>query len=96
VSDAGYVIERSPRLGSPTPRKAMRRFTVILEPEADGGFSAWVPDLPGCASQGETREEVMGNIREAIECHLAGLLADGLPVPAPRALVDAVDVKTAA
>jgi len=54
---------------------------VVLEREADGGFSAWVPDLPGCASQGDTHDEALANVREAIACHLEGLRADGLPLP---------------
>ena len=70
-------------------------FTVVIEPEADGGFSAFVPDLPGCASQGETEQEARENIREAIAAHLAGLRADGLPVPKPRASVVTVHVDAA-
>jgi len=43
---------------------------VILEPSEDGGFTAVVPALPGCISEGETREEALRNIREAIELYL--------------------------
>lgn len=74
----------------------MRNFTVIIEPEAEGGFSAWVPDLPGCASQGETQDEALANIREAIACHLEGLLADGLQVPSRRTRIESVEVSEAA
>lgn len=42
------------------------KFTVILEPEEVGGYSVVCPALPGCASQGETLEEALANIREAI------------------------------
>jgi predicted RNase H-like HicB family nuclease len=42
------------------------RYTVLLEPEEDGGFVVSVPALPGCISQGDTREEALANIREAI------------------------------
>jgi predicted RNase H-like HicB family nuclease len=41
-------------------------YTVILEQDPDGGYVAIVPALPGCVSQGETRAEVMANIREAV------------------------------
>lgn len=47
-----------------------RRFTVMLHKERVGGYSAWVLELPGCISQGDTREEVLANIREAIEGYL--------------------------
>ncbi|HVE71169.1 MAG TPA: type II toxin-antitoxin system HicB family antitoxin [Thermoanaerobaculia bacterium] len=43
---------------------------VILEPSAEGGFTAYVPTLPGCISEGETREDALKNIREAIELYL--------------------------
>ncbi|MEW6517983.1 MAG: type II toxin-antitoxin system HicB family antitoxin [Thermodesulfobacteriota bacterium] len=43
---------------------------VILEPSEEGGYTALVPSLPGCISEGETREEALKNIREAIELYL--------------------------
>jgi predicted RNase H-like HicB family nuclease len=43
------------------------RFEVLLEPEEEGGFHVWCPRLPGCHSEGETREEALANIKEAIE-----------------------------
>ena len=58
-----------------------KRFKVMLEREAEGGYSVYVPVLPGCASQGETKEEALVNIKEAIECYLEGLRMDGLPIP---------------
>lgn len=48
----------------------VREFNVIFQEEPEGGFSVWVPGLPGCASQGETFEEAKGNIVEAIELYL--------------------------
>jgi predicted RNase H-like HicB family nuclease len=56
-------------------------YTVILEQEPDGEFVALVPALPGCVSQGATRQEVMANIREAIELHVEDCIAAGDPVP---------------
>lgn len=53
---------------------------VVLEHEETGGFSVSVPDLPGCVSQGETEDEALANIHEAIEGYVDGLKADGLPV----------------
>ena len=72
-----------------------RRYTVGFEPEDEGGFSVSVPDLPGCASQGETYDEALANIREAITVHLEGLHLDGLPAPEPRAQIVTVDVEAA-
>ena len=46
------------------------KLEVVLEPSDEGGYTAYVPSLPGCISEGETREEALANIREAIELHL--------------------------
>ncbi|GAB6101512.1 hypothetical protein JCM16138_07350 [Thermococcus atlanticus] len=46
------------------------KFKVVLEPQPEGGYVAYVPALPGCFSQGETREEALKNIKEAIELYL--------------------------
>ena len=46
------------------------RLTVILEPQEEGGYTIYVPSLPGCISQGETKEEALNNIKEAIELYL--------------------------
>jgi predicted RNase H-like HicB family nuclease len=57
------------------------RYTIILEQEADGGYVATVPALPGCVSQGDTRDEVMRNIREAADLYIEDCIAAGDPVP---------------
>lgn len=54
---------------------------VILTPGEDGYWVAEVPSLPGCISQGKTREEAPTNIKEAIEGYIAALKDDGIPVP---------------
>jgi predicted RNase H-like HicB family nuclease len=46
------------------------RFKVVLEPSGDGGFTVYVPSLPGCISEGETEAEALRNIQEAIELYL--------------------------
>lgn len=51
-------------------RKSVLEYNAVFQEEADGGFSVWVPDLPACASQGETFEEALSNIKEAIELYL--------------------------
>ena len=54
---------------------------VIIVPEADGGFSVSVPSLRGCHSQGETIDEAVANIREAIELFIEDMLENGESVP---------------
>ena len=58
----------------------MYRFLVVIE-KANGNYSAYSPDLPGCVATGATREETEQNMYQAIELHIKGLLEDGLPVP---------------
>ena len=58
----------------------MMRYAVVIE-KADGNYSAYSPDLPGCIATGATREEAEKNMYQAIEMHINGLREDGLPVP---------------
>lgn len=67
------------------------RYAVVIE-KAEGNYAAYVPDLPGCVSSGETIAEVERNIREAIQLHVEGLKEDGLAVPAPSAVCEYVEV----
>ena len=71
------------------------RYAVVIERSATG-FSAFVPDLPGCVAAAETEPEVRQLIREAIEFHLEGLREEGEPIPPPSSQVDYVDVAPAA
>ena len=57
---------------------------VIITPTEEGGYVAECPSLPGCVSQGETRDETVENITEAIRGYIAALRHDGLPVPVER------------
>lgn len=63
--------------------KQAREFEVILQPEAEGGFSVSVPRLPGCHTQGENKKEALVMAREAIEGYLEALRAEGQPLPKP-------------
>lgn len=58
-----------------------REFEVVFEREEDGGYSVYVPALPGCASQGDTLAEATKNVREAISLYLDGLSDSGLTAP---------------
>ena len=57
------------------------KYKVVLEPQEEGGYTVYVPSLPGCVSQGESTEEAMTNIREAIEVYLDSLKARRIPMP---------------
>ena len=70
------------------------RYVVIVE-EGEGSFGAYVPDLPGCVAVGETREEALQLIQEAIEFHLEGLREDGQPIPEPSSSIEYVEVRAA-
>ncbi|MBI4338095.1 MAG: type II toxin-antitoxin system HicB family antitoxin [Chloroflexi bacterium] len=68
----------------------VRRFRVILEANELGGYTVTVPLLPGCISEGDTRQEALDNIKEAIELYIESLLVDGEPVPSEEAVEEAV------
>jgi predicted RNase H-like HicB family nuclease len=78
-----------------TNRVALRtnsmRYAVVIE-KGERNYSAYVPDLPGCVSVGDTPEQVKAEIRDAIEFHLEGMREDGLPVPKPSSEADYVEV----
>jgi predicted RNase H-like HicB family nuclease len=57
------------------------KYTVIVEKGRESGYVAYAPALKGCLSQGETREEALRNVREAMEAYVEALLEDGLPLP---------------
>ena len=66
------------------------RYAVVIE-KADGNYSAYVPDLPGCVATAQTVESVERGIRDAIRFHIEGLKEDGLPVPAPTSMAEYVE-----
>ena len=59
------------------------KYRVLIEQDEDGVYVAEVPHLPGCISQGQTREEAVENVREAIAAYLESLEAHGDPIPPP-------------
>jgi predicted RNase H-like HicB family nuclease len=65
----------------------MHRFLIIIE-DAGANFSAYSPDLPGCAATGKTRSDAEANMYEAIQMHIEGLREDGLPVPESTAFAE--------
>jgi predicted RNase H-like HicB family nuclease len=63
----------------------LTRYAMVIE-KAQGNYSDYVPDLPGCVATGATVEAVAEEIREAIRFHLNGLQEDGLPIPPPTSI----------
>jgi len=66
-------------------------YVVIIE-QGDTSFGAYVPDLPGCVAVGESRDEAMELIREAIEMHIESLRENDEPVPPPHSFVEKIAV----
>jgi predicted RNase H-like HicB family nuclease len=73
--------------------KQIYTYTVLLESEEDGGYHAFCPTLKGCHSQGDTLEETITNITEAIELYLESLIADDQPVPKENLIVKPLTVQ---
>ena len=67
------------------------RYAIVIE-KAEGNYSAYVPDLPGCVATGATVEETEESIREAIAFHLDGMREDGMPIPQASSHVEYVEV----
>jgi predicted RNase H-like HicB family nuclease len=73
----------------------MKRYAVVFE-KAESNWAAYVPDLPGCITTGQTLDETKRNIREAIELHLETMREVGEPIPEPTADVGFVELQTVA
>jgi len=69
----------------------MKKYLIIVE-ETSTGYSAFSPDVPGCGSTGQTKEEVERNIQEAIAFHIEGLRQEGYEVPEPSTYSSYVDI----
>ena len=70
------------------------KYMVVVE-KGPTSWGAYVPDLPGCVAAGDSREEVLHLIQEAVEFHLEGLKEDGQPLPAPQSSSESVEVRAA-
>lgn len=73
------------------------KYLVYLEPQPEGGYTVTVPALPGCISEGDTKEEALANITEAIEAYVEVMKKHGREDELPKAIgeVEAVEVKIA-
>ncbi len=70
------------------------RYAIVIE-KAGEGYSAYVPDLPGCVATGGTVDEARANIRAAVVMHLEGMREDGEAIPAPSAVAEFVETDAA-
>ncbi|MCR4418857.1 MAG: type II toxin-antitoxin system HicB family antitoxin [Clostridia bacterium] len=67
------------------------QYLIVIE-KAEGNYSAYSPDVPGCVATGKTPEEARRKMQEALEMHIKGLVEDGLPIPEPQAAAEYVQV----
>jgi len=78
-------------LGANERSETMKKYLIIVE-KTETGYSAYSPDVPGCGSTGQTKEEVERNIQEAIQFHIEGLREEGYTVPEPSTSSSYIDV----
>jgi predicted RNase H-like HicB family nuclease len=69
-------------------------FRIIIEPDEKKTFHGFVPSLPGCHTWGKTLEETKKNLKEAIRCHVQGLIKDGEPIPKEENTLELVQTFT--
>jgi predicted RNase H-like HicB family nuclease len=74
----------------------MRTYSIVVDPDPEGGFTVTVPSLLGCITQGETVEECVVNAQEAIALYIEDLVASGEPVPEETAHAQLLQVTVAA
>ena len=74
----------------------MRTYSIVVDPDPDGGFTVTVPALPGCITQGESIEECLAHAQEAIELYIEDLVASGEPVPEEKQPPQVLKVTVAA
>ena len=67
------------------------KYVFVIEKAADGSYSAYVPDLPGCTTSGDSPAEVRQLIREAVKLHIESLREHNEPVPPPTSVADVVE-----
>lgn len=67
-------------------------YKAMFELQEEGGYTVTIPSLPGCISEGDTYDEALANIKEAMELYLESLQADGLPIPEENHLVVEIEM----
>lgn len=85
--------KNSPKSVRKRSKSASKKYyKAIFKPQEEGGYTVIVPSLPGCISEGDTYEQALANIKEAIALYLESLQADGLPIPDENHLIVEVEV----
>lgn len=69
-----------------------KTYVALLEQAADGGWGAYVPDLPGCLSWGRSRADAACNVRDAIETYIDALREFNEPIPEPRSVAENISI----
>jgi predicted RNase H-like HicB family nuclease len=72
--------------------KMNKTYVALLEQASDGGWGAYVPDLPGCFSWGESRADAARNVRDAIETYMDALREFNEPIPEPRSFAESISI----
>lgn len=67
------------------------RYVYVIEQATDGSFSAYVPDLPGCTTSGDTVDEVRRNIKDAVDLYLESLREHNEPIPPATSIADVIE-----
>ncbi len=70
---------------------ARKIYKILFEAQEEGGYTVTVPALPGCISEGDTYDEALANIKEAISLYMESLQADGLPIPDEKHLIAEIE-----
>ena len=70
----------------------MERFLIIVE-KANGNYSAYCPDLPGCVATGKTKEQVLRRMEEATKLHLEGMREDNIPIPQTKSFAEYISLE---
>jgi predicted RNase H-like HicB family nuclease len=92
TTEAAWLAGSSPAMTKRlTLRNDLMRYAVVIE-KGERNYSAYVPDLPGCVSVGETLDEAKSEIREAIKFHLDGMREDGVLIPPTSSQAEYVEV----
>jgi predicted RNase H-like HicB family nuclease len=71
--------------------KTKVRYSIVIE-IAGSNYSAYCPDLPGCAAMGKTAKNAVSEMKKAIRLHLAGMKKEGLPIPPPNTQVEYIEI----
>ena len=92
MAQASSLCKRTGKMPVPPKEKALEKFLIVIE-KADGNYSAYCPDLPGCIATGKTIEEVKQRMTEAIKIHLEGMREDNIPLPAMKSQADYISLE---